>query len=425
MGMNTRSEDDYFGIDQEGNFDKFDTTLDTTFSIQEKTVDTQQRRKRKKTQSSTSRNIREKYVPGEDDIVVGETQDNSESQSVQNDEVSSSKMSTAKKSAMKIRQQLYHERSQSSRREHTRVNTEEEKRNQTELPRGRTDSHGYQVLSYQVKDLSRLSTQVVAKILHDSIIYDHDDVIAIDKPYGLPSHGGPGVTNNVNDTLPLLARLIDKSLTKLYLIHRLDKETTGVMLLARSEVTARQLNAMFRHHQVVKKYWVLTIHVPEPNEGVIEIPMAEGEVAGKRRMLLRPEYGLVYKDFAKLPRSRGTAAITNYRVLSTSGNCALVELQPETGIKHQIRCHLATGLGCPILGDHKYSHSDRLAPQKVPGDMLQKLDMRQSKARTIPMHLHAKQLIIPEFRDGRNLFISAKPPKHFTRNMRKLKIESP
>lgn len=96
---------------------------------------------------------------------------------------------------------------------------------------------------------------------------------------------------------------------------------------------------------------------------------------------------------------------------------------PETGIRHQIRVHLGFGLRCPILGDHKYSYVDLLAPQKLPSDILLALRVRQSKVRHVPMHLHAYVYMIPQAgTDGKNIFIKAPLPFHFRMNMSKLKL---
>ncbi|KFM60688.1 RNA pseudouridylate synthase domain-containing protein 4, partial [Stegodyphus mimosarum] len=127
-------------------------------------------------------------------------------------------------------------------------------------------------------------------------------------------------------------------------------------------------------------------------------------------MVLHPDIpdDLPYKNHSK----QGKRAVTSYKVLSLSGNAALVEVKPETGIKHQIRVHFGFGLDCPILGDHKYSHLTKLAPQKLPSDLLQKLYVRQSKVRYIPLHIHARNIVVPEFLEGRNLFVMAPLPQH-------------
>ncbi|XP_072163711.1 pseudouridylate synthase RPUSD4, mitochondrial-like [Diadema setosum] len=283
-------------------------------------------------------------------------------------------------------------------------------------------------LRHQTRDLSRLTGGVVASILRERVIYDDGDIIALDKPYGLPVHGGPGVRHSIDSLLPWLARKLDraKSQPELHLIHRLDKETTGVILLARSEMTARALHELFRKREIIKRYWVITVGVPSPREGILDMPMKEQEVAGKHRMVVKPDLGDVYPESwgVRLGRDRDAhTAITKYKVLHYHHNCALVQLEPSTGVKHQIRVHLAQGLGCPILGDHKYSHQNKLAPQRLTDSILRSLGITQPKARTVPMHLHARQLIIPHTFNGRNISISTKVPWHFGHNMKRLKLK--
>ena len=292
---------------------------------------------------------------------------------------------------------------------------------------GAVDSKGFRKLKNQVRDLQREPEYLVVNMLRDSILYEDDNIVAIDKPYGLPSHGGPGVVHSIGTVLPLLAQKISQGkLDNLHLVHRLDKETTGVMVLAKSEQVYNQLLGMFKRREVIKKYWVITKGVPNPLEGVIDIPMAEGTVGKYYRMALRPNYGkhtkLLHKTTSKMPNSE---AITSYRVLDQDGTSALVECEPATGVKHQIRCHLAFALNTPILGDHKYSHFSKLAPQKLYPDTLQRLGIRQATVRYLPMHLHAHDLILPQFKNGRNLFLTARLPAFFVQNMKWLKLSPP
>jgi RluA family pseudouridine synthase len=293
---------------------------------------------------------------------------------------------------------------------------------------GRLDSKGFRLLEGQVIDINHLTQDDLVSILKDSVIYDDDKLLVIDKPYGLPSHGGPGVHNSVGQLLESLATRIDRSghLRTLHLVHRLDKETTGVMILAKSMQVAEFLLAMFKKRQVVKHYWVITKGIPNPTEGVIDIPIGEGLVGNRYRMELKP----IQSPDGRINRRASTMhdrseAVTNYRVLSSYGSAALVECTPETGVKHQIRCHLAFGLNCPILGDHKYSHYSKIAPQKLYPEILQLLGVRQTKVRHVPMHLHAKAVVLPEWLDGRNLFLSSRLPKHFVQNMKWLKLKPP
>ncbi|XP_071848287.1 pseudouridylate synthase RPUSD4, mitochondrial-like isoform X2 [Apostichopus japonicus] len=269
-----------------------------------------------------------------------------------------------------------------------------------------------------VLNLGKLQPSTVATILKKSVIYDN---------------GGPGVTNNISALLPTLAHLLRSTQTvametpSLHLIHRLDKETTGVMMLARSAVTARQLHQQFFRREMQKKYWVVTVGVPDPCEGVIDIPLIDKEVAGKNRMTVNPEVGQQYADVLGpgKKRSRGLTAVTNFRVISENGTAALVELMPETGVKHQLRVHMSQGMGCPILGDHKYFHHHKLAPQILPKSLLRSFGIEQPKVRGIPMHLHAKQLRIPNFQDGRALSVSVRLPRYFAKTLHKLKLRIP
>ncbi|KAK3587084.1 hypothetical protein CHS0354_014959 [Potamilus streckersoni] len=286
------------------------------------------------------------------------------------------------------------------------------------------DSKGFRILKGQVRDLNNMPNSEVLELLYRSIIYNENDIVAINKPYGLPSHGGPGVEISVGQFLPSLAEKLDRKLETLHLIHRLDKEATGVMLLARTPEMAWRMNGAFRHREVIKKYWAITKNVPKPTEGIINIPMAEGTVQGKTRMVLRPDYG-EQRELLKLKKNYQPKyeAVTRYRVRDSHGSAALVECMPETGIKHQIRVHLAFGLNTPILGDHKYSHFDKLAPQRLPPDILHRLKVQQSKVRYVPMHLHAVSVMIPEFLDGKNFYVSATLPMHFVRNLSSLKLK--
>ncbi|XP_052824848.1 uncharacterized protein LOC106873813 isoform X2 [Octopus bimaculoides] len=250
-----------------------------------------------------------------------------------------------------------------------------------------------------------------------------DDIVAINKPYGLSSHGGPGVHVSLADLLPELAAKIYHKGT-LHLIHRLDKETTGVLLLARTAEMAAVLHKMFREQEVIKKYWAITKGVPNPDIGIIDIPIAEGSIDGKSRMVLKPDYTEETRLVMKKSSVKRFEAVTRYKVLCKSYESALVECQPKTGVKHQVRVHLAFGLNTPIIGDHKYSHINKLAPQRLFPEILQRLNVRQSKVRYIPMHLHSKIIILPQLLDGKNLFIKADLPYHFRKNMKSLKLKA-
>ncbi|EQB77992.1 RNA pseudouridylate synthase domain-containing protein 4 [Camelus ferus] len=164
---------------------------------------------------------------------------------------------------------------------------------------------------------------------------------------------------------------------------------------------------------VINKPYGLPVHA-----GVVDIPIIEKEVQGQQqhhKMTLSPSYRMDNGKMVRVRPSRNAhLAVTQYRVLSSTLSSALLELQPITGIKHQLRVHLSFGLDCPVLGDHKYSDWNRLAPQKLPVGILKKLGLPQSKARHVPLHLHARQLTLPALQSGKEeLSLVCKPPLYF------------
>ncbi|KAK7462103.1 hypothetical protein BaRGS_00038475 [Batillaria attramentaria] len=284
----------------------------------------------------------------------------------------------------------------------------------------------------QVPNIYNMPSLEITRLLADSVIFENEDFIALSKPYGLPSHGGPSVRVSVGQLLEPLARHLDKGrgqLATLHLVHRLDKETTGVMLLAKNAEVAWRLLGMFRRREVKKKYWAVTKGVPQPLEGIVDIPLARQKVHGIFKTTIQPETfvvdGQVRKQKWSRRDDRSMEAITEYEVLAQQDSMALVELRPLSGVQHQIRAHLAQALNAPILGDHKYSHMDKLAPQRLFPEALQKLGIRQAQVRYLPMHLHAKSLVLPEWRGRNNVFINAVIPKFFLRSLKTLKIKIP
>ncbi|XP_054448785.1 pseudouridylate synthase RPUSD4, mitochondrial [Pteronotus mesoamericanus] len=281
------------------------------------------------------------------------------------------------------------------------------------------------------QQLQRVHPNVLAKALRRGIVHQDQDLVVINKPYGLPVHGGPGVQLCISDVLPILAKMLHGHKAEpLHLCHRLDKETTGVMVLAWEKEVAHQVQELFRTRQVTKKYWAVTARVPVPAAGAVDIPIIEKEVPGQQqhhKMTLSPSYRMDNGKMVKVRTSRNAhMAVTQYRVLSSTASSALLELQPVTGVKHQLRVHLSFGLDCPILGDHKYSDWNRLAPQKLSAGTLKRLGLPQSKARHIPLHLHARQLVLPALGSREEeLSLVCRLPRYFVRSLSHLGLEMP
>ncbi|KAM4757348.1 pseudouridylate synthase RPUSD4, mitochondrial [Cyanocitta cristata] len=299
---------------------------------------------------------------------------------------------------------------------------------QREIPKDPTQ-RWLRELAALSQQLQQVHPNVLAKILKQRTLYQNEEIVVIDKPYGLPVHGGPGIKNCIADVLPILAKMLENmKADPLHLCHRLDKETTGVMVLARSKEAAEKIRLLFKTRQVEKIYWAVVLGDPDPVEGIVEIPIVEKEVQSHQshyKMTLAPNYRLRLEDgkVMKIRKNRNAeSAVTRYHRLASASACSLLELQPITGVKHQIRVHLAYGLGCPILGDHKYSHWSKLAPQKLPELTLRRLKLEQSKARHLPLHLHAHRLRLPL---GQPLDFVCKLPLFFQKTLRKLELDIP
>ncbi|MBV8060213.1 MAG: RluA family pseudouridine synthase [Alphaproteobacteria bacterium] len=207
-----------------------------------------------------------------------------------------------------------------------------------------------------------------ANDLKKMILFQDDDVLVLNKPAGLAVQGGTGLKTSLD---AMLASLATEKGGKPKLVHRLDRDTSGVLLVARNVFAANKLAEAFRDRATQKIYWAITIGVPEIWQGKINAPLVkQGEkmvIAGKR------------DDDAK-------SAVTLYQVVeSATGQAAFVALWPVTGRTHQLRVHMQYA-GNPLLGDRLYAGVADTLPMKELGKGL---------------HLHARRLIIPHPRRGR------------------------
>ena len=228
-------------------------------------------------------------------------------------------------------------------------------------------------------------TQDGSAAARSGIIHRDDDAIVIDKPPGLAVQGGSNTSRHVDG---LLDGLRFGNAERPRLVHRLDKDTSGVLLIARTAAAAAFFTRAFRDKTTRKTYWAIVAGLPEIRQGKIDLALAKGAAAkgmgGRERV--RPD-------------DEGKAAVTFYRVIDNAGDRASwLALLPLTGRTHQLRAHCAA-IGTPILGDGKYGGAAAHLPGGAAAHRLQ---------------LHARGLEIPH-PAGFTLRVSAPLPAHMRR----------
>ena len=209
--------------------------------------------------------------------------------------------------------------------------------------------------------------------LADRVLYRDGLALVIDKPAGIPVHAGPGGGPNLEHWFPLLRFGLARPPA---LAHRLDRDTSGCLVLGRHPKALRRLGRLFAEGRAEKVYWAVVAGTPAEPEGRIEAPLAKQPrgVVGWR-MVIDPN---------------GQAAVTDYRVLGTADGRAWLELRPRTGRTHQIRVHCAA-LGCPVVGDMTYGG---------PGGS--------------PLLLHARAIALPLYAGRPAIAVTAPVPPHMS-----------
>lgn len=224
-----------------------------------------------------------------------------------------------------------------------------------------------------------------AKYLKSLVIYRDKYIIAINKPFGLAVQGGSGQKKYLDN---MLSAFQDEGGARPKLVHRLDKDTSGVLLLATSAFAASWLTRAFKERDIHKTYYAVLEKRVKKGKGVINAPLKKAFIGGQELMVV--------------DKTDGLEAKTEYEVLCSSDKAAFVKFKPLTGRTHQLRVH-AKYIGHPIIGDTKYGNDGGIGKEK--GHLL----------------LHAFEIVIP---DGeKDIKISAPLPEYMIQKAKELDLD--
>ena len=242
-------------------------------------------------------------------------------------------------------------------------------------------------------DLSEAAEKTRA-FLRSITLYEDDDVLVLNKPMGLSVQGGSGTTRHVDGMLDAMR---DKSGQRPRLVHRLDKDTAGCLLVAKTRFAASSLAKTFRSREARKIYWALVAGVPKPQQGRISTFLAKDDEREDDFVMRIARHG----------EEGASHAVTYYAVVETSAqHLAWLSLKPVTGRTHQLRAHLAH-IGHPIVGDAKYFNRENWA---LPGGIQNRL------------HLLARRIAVPHPRGGL-IDLTAPLPPHMVQSWNLLGLD--
>jgi 23S rRNA pseudouridine955/2504/2580 synthase len=226
------------------------------------------------------------------------------------------------------------------------------------------------------------------ELIENAILFEDDDILVLNKPFGIAVQGGTGTRRHIDG---ILAGMVDRFGDRPRLVHRLDRDTTGVLLIAKKRDIAAKLGRTFQTRAAAKTYWALVKGLPTPRQGKIEAALVKAS---------GPDGDRVRKAEAG-EQDAAMHATTHYSVIDRVANrAAWVSLKPVTGRQHQLRAHMAM-IGHPIIGDNKYE-----------GGITQIMEALEPK-----LHLHARRLVLPHPRAGKPpIDVTAPLPEHMLRS---------
>jgi 23S rRNA pseudouridine955/2504/2580 synthase len=227
------------------------------------------------------------------------------------------------------------------------------------------------------------------------ILYEDEHVLVLNKPFGLAVQGGTRTKRHIDG---MLAGMADRFGDRPRLVHRLDRDTTGVLLVAKHRDAAAKLGRVFQTRAAAKTYWALVKGVPKPHQGKIEAPLvkATGPDGDRVRKALPGE------------QEEAMHATTHYSVVDRVANkAAWVSLKPVTGRQHQLRAHMAL-IGHPIVGDNKYGGDKSMLEEQIEDKL----------------HLHARRLVLKHPYTSGKIDVTSPLPEHMKKTWELLGLDA-
>src|SRR6476469_2017140 len=220
------------------------------------------------------------------------------------------------------------------------------------------------------------------------ILYEDEHVLVLNKPFGLAVQGGTGTKRHIDG---ILAGMADRFGDRPRLVHRLDRDTTGVLLVAKHRDAAAKLGRVFQTRSPAKTYWALVKGVPKPPQGKVEAALVKAAGPDGEDRVRKAQPG---------EQDKAMHATTHYSVIDrVAHKASWLSLKPVTGRQHQLRAHMAL-IGHPIIGDNKYEGEAALAESGIEAKL----------------HLHARRLVIPHPVAGHpKIDVTAPLPEHMRR----------
>ncbi|MDR1293263.1 MAG: RNA pseudouridine synthase [Clostridiales Family XIII bacterium] len=285
--------------------------------------------------------------------------------------------------------------------------------------------------SYRVKpgdavhlsDPVRIPLKVKPENIHITIVYEDDDVIVIDKPKGMVVHPSPGhETGTLVNALLYLAHRSGRGLPVINgevrpgIVHRIDKNTSGLIVAAKTDAAHRGLSRQFAEHSITREYAAIAVGPFKGDEGVIDLPVGRDPADRKKQKALGPDGAAAYPN-SRLPFGQAGSlaapepppgfrrAVTHWRVSERIGGYTVLTLRLETGRTHQIRVHLAR-VGRPVLGDDLYGPARTAASNRKRGES---------------QYLHARSLGFVHPRSGEYVEFTSGLPEYFERKLAELR----